>query len=315
MSDTVSNLWAGLDPEIDRRLREKIKPNPATGELDDGDILMYLRELEDDPDLQAMLEHGNAERKRREESIDFDTFDFGSLPSTPSTWRVTLEPGGLVDPETKSIVRPHEVDAFPDARQTFRVTGWVPSQKMRYVEDFEELPKSGELTLFLKNLFVIPFGNYQPQTPANLIMSHKFALHEHAIAPFLDSIPSMSWRIESQDQGAFVNDMVYQIASRDYKRHLAAGLKAKERGNEFFKNNDRRRAIDAYTESLRRYEDAIAQKVMEHEKAAVFKHIAVVCANRSFAYVKEGMGPGRDVETGIIDAENAIYADKTYSKA
>jgi hypothetical protein len=171
---------------------------------------------------------------------------------------------------------------------------------------------------FLKKLFSTPFSSFQPGIPHFLVISTKLSGNEAAISSFLNTLPRLSWNIESAEEHGFVQDMIYSRAKRDYERHIAAGTKAKELGNKLLQSgqpNQRRKALDAYTESLRRFEDAMSQKVMEDEKKAVMKHIAIVCANRSFAYCKEGIGAGRDVETARIDAENAIYADKFYAKA
>lgn len=317
-----------ISPELLKRLHEVVKPDPVTGEIDDSDLLTAFRELEreDDPHLKALHASVEAERIARESAIDFDSFDFSSLPRITSRWRVTLESVGLVDPSNGGIVEEHQISKYPEARPNFQLVGWVPCYEphrigqmdRRYMHDFIGIPKDQDILLFLKKLFATPFASFEAGIPTTMVISQKLHGSEAAISAFLDTLPQLSWHIESSEAHGFMQDLIYGRAKRDYEQHIAAANKAKERGNKLLQSgqpNQRQKAVEAYTESLRRLEDALSQKVMEDEKKAVMKLIAIVCANRSFAYCKEGIGAGRDVETAKIDAENAIFADKFYAKA
>jgi hypothetical protein len=151
----------------------KLKPDPVTGRVDNNDILTYvcavlyrhscpkrdhdrfLREHENDPDLQLLLGNSRKRADERERLVDLDTFDFKSLPVDPgSLWRVRVEYSGLVDPETTYIIEPHELKEFPNAKHSFRVYCDMPSADghmdevdTRLVQDYEGMPKSEDVLL------------------------------------------------------------------------------------------------------------------------------------------------------------------------
>ncbi|KAH6900862.1 hypothetical protein BKA70DRAFT_1375165 [Coprinopsis sp. MPI-PUGE-AT-0042] len=319
----------GISPELMKRpltesnhrnCGETVKPDPVTGELDDSDLLTSVRffdirelERQDDPDIKALQASVEAERVARESAINFETFDFSSLPRIVSVWRVTLESVGLVDPSTDIIVEPHEADQYPEARPNFQLVGWVPNHEphrlgqmdRRYIMDVVGIPKNAQVVLSSSQH---PFSPFQPGIPHSLAISTKLSGNEAAISPFLNTLPGLTWNIESAEAHGFMQDLIYSRAKRDYEQHIAAGTKAKELGNKLLQSsqpNQRSKAINAYTESLRRFEDAMSQKVMEDEKKAVMKLIAIVCANRSFAYCKEGIGAGRDHTEALGDLSQA----------
>jgi hypothetical protein len=117
----------------------------------------FFRELErqDDPHIKALQASVEADRVARESAIEFETFDFSSLPTTLSRWRVTLESVGLADPSTDIIVEPHEADQYPEARPNFQLVGWVPTDEphrfgqmdRRYVMDVIGIPKDDQVVL------------------------------------------------------------------------------------------------------------------------------------------------------------------------
>ena len=93
---------------------------------------------------------------------------------------------------------------------------------------------------------------------------------------------------------------------------MALGEELKNKGNAFFKSGDGVKAKEAYTQALRKIEDAQCQKVLEELKANAMKLMAVVCANRSAAGLLPGKG--QDIETAIIDAKNSLVANASYPK-
>lgn len=119
------------------------------------DYHRFLREHENDPDLQLLLGNSQKRAEERERSIDLDTFDFQSLPvDSGSLWRVRVEYSGLVDPETTYIIEPHELNEFPNAKHSFRVYCDMPSADgrldevdTRLVQDYEGMPKSEDVLL------------------------------------------------------------------------------------------------------------------------------------------------------------------------
>lgn len=127
-------------------------PSVAVWKLDT--VPRFLREHENDPDLQLLLGNSRKRAEERERKIDLNTFDFASLPVDPgSLWRIRVEYSGLVDPETDFIVEPHELREFPKAKHSFRVWCDTPSgdldggHEARLLQDYEGMPKSEDVLL------------------------------------------------------------------------------------------------------------------------------------------------------------------------
>jgi tetratricopeptide (TPR) repeat protein len=147
-----------------------------------------------------------------------------------------------------------------------------------------------------------------------LIITHQFEPHRAVLAPFLDSLPSskFTWEIESAEMAEHMGQILYAKASHFYRQHKADGERHKEEGNAAFRRGDRKGAIAAYTQALRRFEDAHCQKVLEEDKKVVMKLMALTIANRSAAAVSPG--EGQDIELAINDGKKAILANPHYAK-
>ena len=66
-----------------------------------------MREHENDPDLQLLLENSRKRAEQRVKDTNLDTYDYVALADTIeplSLWRIRMEYQGLVDPDTDIIV-------------------------------------------------------------------------------------------------------------------------------------------------------------------------------------------------------------------
>ncbi|KAJ2925094.1 hypothetical protein H1R20_g11991, partial [Candolleomyces eurysporus] len=286
--------------------------------------ISFMREHENDPDLQLLLENSRKRGEQRAKDINLDTYDYAALADTIeplSLWRIRMEYQGLIDPDTDYIIEPHELKEFPKAQHTFRICVDVPNMEgrldepeTRLVEDFQGLPKSSDVLLFIKKAIALPISCFRPALPSMLIITHQFEPHRAVLAPFLSSLPSskFTWEIESAEMAEHMGQIQYAKASHFYGQHKADGERHKEEGNIAFRKGDRKGAIAAYTQSLRRFEDAHCQKVLEEDKKAVMKLMAMTIANRSAAAVLPG--EGQDIELAINDGKKAILANPHYAK-
>ncbi|KAF6747198.1 hypothetical protein DFP72DRAFT_613572 [Ephemerocybe angulata] len=323
-TDAEKELWS--------KFSSKLKPDPVTGILNNNDILTFMREHENDPEFQSLFESSRQREKERDEATDLDTYDFATLARDTiepgGFWRVRVEYSGLVDPETDLIVEQHELKDYPNAKHTYRMLCDVPGGRdptlsgevdSRLVADFEGLPKSNDVLLFIKKSMALPISCFAPGVPAELRITHEFEPHRAALAPFLDSIAAatssrrkFTWMIEDAKTAEFIGELTYAKASFFYEQNKSMGLRAKEQGNVAFRSGKTKEAIDHYTQALRRFEDAHCQKVLEKEKKEVMKLMAVTISNRSAAFVLPG--ETQDLESAVNDGTKAIFADKFYAK-
>ena len=153
--------------------------------------------------------------------------------------------------------------------------------------------------------------------PATLILSVRFQRFAPALRPFLDSIPSpFAWRFETEEENRTVAAGRTELREKEFRIYFARSGESKQQGNEAFKKQDRKKAVEAYTMAIDEMHEALVVADLEDDVDAVsdaHSALAICYANRAAAWCIEGNG--MDAKKALEDGKSSENMNKTYAKA
>ncbi|CAA7264345.1 unnamed protein product [Cyclocybe aegerita] len=292
--------------------------SPITGELEDTDILRFITENADHPDVVRFFQvsekrSSGVKEKRAQAAAAFDPtklkIQYGA------TWVVSLEYSGLTTEErlddklyrTEEEAKAREEELQGPAKATFQLFCYIregPEVRRadtRYMKEFVGLPTSAQIEEFLKISMAAPIELCKPCIPQTLLFTHNLMPHQDSLLPFLDDMPlPFSFLFQPKDMRDPVQERDDKLAANYFSEYMGLAMKHKEQGNAAYAKGERERAVDHPPER-----DAETRKLL-----------AVCYANCAAArmLVVEG-GEERDLKAAVEDAEKAIKTDPTYAKA
>ncbi|KIM46889.1 hypothetical protein M413DRAFT_440461 [Hebeloma cylindrosporum] len=280
-----------------------LRPDPLTRRLEFTDILHYLTNHPEDPNVQRFfslsLKHDVRDEERRM-TTDERPADKFKLPKP-----VRKVPEG---PPQKSF----QIFCF------VREGPGTPSnggENSRYAEEFIGTPTAKQIEDYLKKCMACPVEGFPPQIPENVCFSNNLMQYATALRPFLSTLP-MRYVFEPVELRELFLEEGYAEGAQMFRRSIEMATSVKERGNEAFANHDRVAAVALYEAAVEDVEKLLL-KGMSHEedrKLEAKSLLAVCWANCAAARMLEIPGYGCDLEGAKANAESAIAADPGYAK-
>ncbi|KDR80069.1 hypothetical protein GALMADRAFT_1177526 [Galerina marginata CBS 339.88] len=290
----------------------KVRPDPITGEIENDDILRFIKLNPDDPDAQRIARL-SAEGQWRHEQEKI------TMPSNIDCSKFRMEPETLWVIKLYTSEGVHEVAeklGMEGPRHNYHlsclvdVSPWWDMDEDRVREKYITLPDSNTVERFIRMAITKPKPPFSPYLPNYLALSPELGKHEAALKPFLDSFPEpFLWMVLSPTRERSIYEERRHRAMEKYDRYISLATEKKEAGNKAYAMKDQAAAVDAFMDAI-----SCVQKgtIISCDIDGTRNIMAVCHGNCSAARLLNG--ERRDVKKALDDATMAVRLDEHYAE-
>ncbi|KDR80066.1 hypothetical protein GALMADRAFT_242286 [Galerina marginata CBS 339.88] len=302
----------GWDRGLAESIRSKVRPDPITEEIEDEDIMRFIKLNPDDPDAHRLARlSAEGEWKHEQAKIkmprDIDCSKFQMMPE--SLWVIKLDQSQTVHEIAKKLgvdAPQHNYYMVCDVDVSM---SW-DMEEYRVMEQYVTLPDSKIVERFIRMAIARPKPPFQTYRPNHLFLSSTLEKHKAALKPFLDSFAEpFQWLVMSPAHEQRIYEQKRNRGIKKYNRYIALATEKIEAGRRATAVKNQAAAVDGFMDAIYCLQKA---SFTSCEIDSTKNVLATCFGNCSFARLLDG--DRRDAKKALEDATMALRLNECYAE-